>query len=348
MIGCTLAAPSYSPLPHLLNRPALLRHERAAKKIKDLLPSSFREAEQELRDLRLRFEEYHCSDPSSRARSNIVAAAFHYNRTLLPPTASHSLPNRVSASPIQVAINPRGRHSFPALPLLPRSSPSPLLPLGRVYTPSTPSTSSRCNFPYRSLGVCCNFHSHAILLLHLRHHCRCLLCLSFSLPLPALPSPALCHSRTTLLSLSFPRCSGTGYTATAFHSNRPCFYLYVIVFLNREDSPTTIAPSTTSNVTTIPRDPFRSSRSKHRWPQNQDRSPRRSLSLPSLSVPHGFPPLRLIAATTPIAAFQQIAATISSLETMLLPFFFPTLVAACVLLVTHPLGFLPLLPLQRP
>ncbi|RRT48588.1 hypothetical protein B296_00020677, partial [Ensete ventricosum] len=43
-------------------RLAPLRYERVAKKIEDLLPSSLREAAQELQDLRLQLEEYRCSD----------------------------------------------------------------------------------------------------------------------------------------------------------------------------------------------------------------------------------------------------------------------------------------------
>ncbi|RZR82899.1 hypothetical protein BHM03_00009429 [Ensete ventricosum] len=115
-----------------------------------------------------------------------------------------------------------------------------------------------------------------------------------------------------------------------------------ILFLSRKDSPAIVASSVTNSVVAVPRNPFRNNCSKHRWPSNQDRNPRRSLSPSSFSVPHGFPLLRLITATTPalIAAFQQIATMISSLETRLLPFFFPALATACVLPVTHPLDFL--------
>ncbi|RRT54749.1 hypothetical protein B296_00048945 [Ensete ventricosum] len=124
---------------------------------------------------------------------------------------------------------------------------------------------------------------------------------------PALPSLTPYRSRTILLLLSFPRCPTPTTPLLPSAPAAPASATTAILFLSREDSPATIASFATSNVAAIPRDPFRSSRSKHRWSCHQDPSPQRSLNPTSFFVPHGFPPLRLIVAITPapILAFQQ-------------------------------------------
>ncbi|RRT52036.1 hypothetical protein B296_00037518 [Ensete ventricosum] len=77
------------------------------------------------------------------------------------------------------------------------------------------------------------------------------------LPAAALPSPspALCRSHTTLLPLSFPRCSGAGHTAAALHSSCPCFCLYYHPLPQLHDPSAAAAASVAAHATTIaPRD----------------------------------------------------------------------------------------------
>ncbi|RZR83373.1 hypothetical protein BHM03_00009971 [Ensete ventricosum] len=182
--------------------------------------------------------------------------------------------------PHQRSATPPAAHSSIAAPPFLSPPPLPLLSLPPFcYHHSNPTSSSARRCHLQPPTAAA------------RPYCRC--------PFPAVPAP------TTPLLPSAPAAPASASTA--------------ILFLSREDSPASVASSATSNVAAVPRDPFGSSPSKHRWPHNQD------LSLPSFFVPHGFPPLRLI------AAFHQIATTISSSETTLLPFFFPALAAACVL-----------------
>ncbi|RWW56408.1 hypothetical protein BHE74_00036878 [Ensete ventricosum] len=72
----------------------------------------------------------------------------------------------------------------------------------------------------------------------------------------------------TLLSLSFPNYFGAITSLLLSALAALASASTAILFLNREDNPATVASFATSSIAIVPHDPFRSSRSKHRWPRN--------------------------------------------------------------------------------